>query len=198
MAAAAIAAAVWLFTAPDRRVDGEPATLEPRIVTTSKAARQPNAAAPVPAQATARSKDPTDPLPVMPPTPADPETILAQIHEAAITYDAGALPSISPHLSSPDPAVRAAALAGIVLLGDAAGAPLLRRAADRARHPAEAAELRAQADYLELPTARLLSPEKIEEIRARHAAAPARFSRPGSIGQTRRPPPRLPSASPVP
>jgi len=110
------------------------------------------------------------PPPSATPQVNDKETVLSSIHSAAITYDPASLPQISPFLSSPDPEIRAAAIDGIMLLGDAAGSPLLRQAAAQTGNPAEAADLRAKADYLELPPAKLLTPEKIKLLKERNAA----------------------------
>lgn len=95
---------------------------------------------------------------------------MVSIHEAAITYDSASLPTIAQYLTSPDAEVRNAAIDGIMLLGDAAGAPLLRQAALSTGNQLEAAELRAKADYLELPPAKLMTPEKIKMLRERNAA----------------------------
>jgi len=95
--------------------------------------------------------------------PADKESLLAAINEAAITYDPASLPIIAPHLKSPDPEIRAAAVDAVVVLGDAAGASLLRQAAKTARSSEEAADLRQKADYLELPPA---TPEFLKEMKA--------------------------------
>ena len=81
------------------------------------------------------------------------QTIMETIQTASVSYDPVELPRIQPFLSSPDPEVRAAALNGIVVLGHAAGAPLLREAARRAATTQEAVELLTKADYLELPSA---------------------------------------------
>jgi hypothetical protein len=78
--------------------------------------------------------------------------ILEAIHTASISYDPAELPRIQPFLTHPDPEVRAAALNGMIVLGHASGAPLLRDAAKRTANPLEAAELLKKADYLELPS----------------------------------------------
>jgi hypothetical protein len=79
--------------------------------------------------------------------------ILDAIQLASVSYDPSELPRIQPYLTHSDPEVRAAALNGIVVLGHAAGAPLLRDAASRITNRTEAAELLNKADYLELPSA---------------------------------------------
>jgi hypothetical protein len=89
------------------------------------------------------------PLPIA----TDRQIIFQVIHEASISYDPVDLPRIQPYLSHPDPEIRVAALNGIVVLGHASGAPLLRDAANRAVSSQEAALLREKADYLELPSA---------------------------------------------
>jgi len=78
--------------------------------------------------------------------------MLEAIHLASISYDPAELPRIQPYLTHSDPEVREAALNGMVVLGHAAGAPLLREAAKRTINPIEAAELLKKANYLELPS----------------------------------------------
>jgi hypothetical protein len=58
---------------------------------------------------------------------------------------------IEPYLYHADPEIRAAALDGVVLLGDGAGAKLLRTAAGKTTDPSEALRLKEMADYLDLP-----------------------------------------------
>lgn len=103
-------------------------------------------AAPLPVAAPASA-----PAPLPPGT--DRQVIREAIHAASISYDPVDLPRIQPYLSHPDPEIREAALNGILVLGHAAGAPLLRDAAKRATSPKEAALLLEKADYLELPSA---------------------------------------------
>lgn len=81
------------------------------------------------------------------------QTLFESIETAATSYDPAQLPLIRPYLTHSDPEVRAAALNGVVTLGDAAGAPLLREAAKQAANSQEAIELLSKADYLELPSA---------------------------------------------
>ena len=125
--------------------------------------------------ADAAAPPPSEPVasPVVAAEAGGKDAILAAIQEAAITYDPTSLPAIAPHLGSQDPVVRAAAVDGIMLLGDAAGAPLLRRAADRSANAAESASLKAKAAYLELPPGKLLTPKKLEALRTRKAAGKA-------------------------
>ena len=89
-------------------------------------------------------------------TPAEKEVVLADLNRAACTYEASSLPKIEPYLYSKDKELREAALNDIVILGDAAGAPLLRKAAEQSQDPNEAAELMNKANYLELPSGSLL------------------------------------------
>lgn len=116
-------------------------------------------AAPPPPAAVA---DAAGPVPGSPPLPADApaEAILAEIEAASISYDARELPRIRPFLTHPDPAVREAAVNGVFILGDAAGAPLLREAARLTATPQEAVRLLEMADYLELPSGSLISRKK--------------------------------------
>lgn len=83
--------------------------------------------------------------------------IFEAIHDAAVSYDARELAKIQPYLLHPDPEVRAAALQGMIDLGDAGAGPLLRAAAQLAPSPAEAKALREAADFVELPPATLLN-----------------------------------------
>ncbi len=86
--------------------------------------------------------------------------ILEAIQEASISYDAKELPKIQPYLIHPDPEVRAAALEGVLVLGDAAGSPLLRQAASTLKDPREAVKYLDAAEYLELPSGSLLAGKK--------------------------------------
>lgn len=87
---------------------------------------------------------------------ASQEVILKKIEDAAVTYDAKALPQIEPYLSHADAEIREAAKNGMINLGDAAAGPLLRKAAKNAPTPQEAVALLEAADYVELPSGRVL------------------------------------------
>jgi len=92
------------------------------------------------------------------PPPEDPEAkrpVLEEIEEASISYDPKELPVIQRHLLSADPEIRLAARNGMVVLGDAAAAPMLREAAKLAPTSEDTIELLKAADYLELPPARI-------------------------------------------
>lgn len=86
--------------------------------------------------------------------------ILNGIEQAAVTYDAKALPDIERYLLHPDPEVRQAAMNGMVVLGDAAAGPLLRMAAEKAPTPQEAVSLGEAADYVELPPGTFVPKER--------------------------------------
>lgn len=100
------------------------------------------------------------------------QTIMEAIQTASVSYDPVELPRIQPFLSHPDPEVRAAALNGIVVLGHAAGAPLLREAARSAATTKEAVELLTKADYLELPSAPVSMRSRFKKAGKRAAPAP--------------------------
>lgn len=83
------------------------------------------------------------------------DEIVDRMNEASVSYDPAQLPVIEPYLRNGDPAIRAAALDAILVLGHADGAPLLREAAKSAESSEEAANLEKAADFLELPPADL-------------------------------------------
>lgn len=89
--------------------------------------------------------------------------ILTGISDMAVQYDAGQLPRLEAFLAHPDAEIRDAAAQGIVTLGEAAGAPLLRKAAQTAASPEEAGRFLKAAEYLELPPGSLLNPPSPEE-----------------------------------
>ena len=86
--------------------------------------------------------------------------IAKKIEEASVMYDAKALPLIEPYLLHPDPEVRTAALNGMITLGEAGAAPLLREAAKKAATPKEAVAMGEAADYLELPSGTFVPKER--------------------------------------
>ncbi|MEN3943727.1 HEAT repeat domain-containing protein [Prosthecobacter sp. SYSU 5D2] len=106
------------------------------------------------------------------------EIIMETIDDAAVSYDAKELPKIQPFLLHPDREVRKAALDGMVMLGDAAAAPLLRSAAKLAPSPEEAAAMNEAAAYVELPPGSLIGAK---------SAGPNGGNR--AAGSVRRPPP---------
>lgn len=86
--------------------------------------------------------------------------IFNEIEQASVTYDAKALSDIEPYLLHPDPEVRQAAMNGMIVLGDAAAGPLLRKAAENAPTPKEAVALTEAADFIELPAGTLVPKER--------------------------------------
>lgn len=88
--------------------------------------------------------------------PVKKEEILSVIEEASISYSAEELPKIQPYLSHPDPEVRAAAIQGMITIGEPAAAPLLRAAAQLAASTEEAKAMKEAADYVELPPGSML------------------------------------------
>jgi hypothetical protein len=152
-AALLIAAGVMLLPrAKDVRVSGE----TPR---TEKMASQPAKGDPRESVATPK---PVEPEIAKESKLTDEERIgiFNEIEQASVTYDAKALPSIEPYLLHPDPEVRQAAMNGMVVLGDAAAGPLLRKAAEKAPTPKEAVALTEAADYIELPAGTLVPKER--------------------------------------
>jgi hypothetical protein len=79
--------------------------------------------------------------------------VLEVLSDAATSYDPAELPVIEPYLRDADAEIRQAALDSMIILGDAAGAPMLRAAAATAT-PAEAEKLLKAAAFLELPPRR--------------------------------------------
>lgn len=168
LAAAVLLGAYWLAgpeaASPTRRKEAPASPSIPQ----STAAPAPVAAPPGIAASA--------PAPLPPDT--DREVIREAIHAASISYDPADLPRIQPYLSHPEPEIREAALNGILVLGHAAGAPLLRDAAKRAATPQEAALLLEKAEYLELPSAYdLMKAKKLSPPRTK---LPERKIRPGT------------------
>lgn len=128
-------------TVPDRKTGSS------HSIATTEASRLPRESQTPPSQTQLTEKD----------------GILAAIETASVSYDPISLPKIQPYLTHPDPEVRAEALNGIVNLGDAAGAALLREAAERVPSKQEAVRLIEMAEYLELPvsTTKFLKPQSV-------------------------------------
>jgi hypothetical protein len=124
--------------------EGTSTTTQPSLnpTSTSEAVKQSDSPDPAPTQISS--------LPTAKPQ------ILEHIHEASVSYSADELPKIQPFLTHPDPEIRAAAVQGVIDLGDAAGGPILRKAAEVAPSQAEADAMKKAADYVELPSASLL------------------------------------------
>jgi hypothetical protein len=81
------------------------------------------------------------------------EAALTFLHETSITYDPAELPKIQPYLLSADIEVQKAAVDAMVVLGDAAAAPMLREASRQTMDTDMVMEMLKAADYLELPPA---------------------------------------------
>lgn len=125
--------------------------------------REPEPPAPdTPRQQPSAASAPVPPRTSLPPPEALPLTteqrtaILTRIEDMAVQYDAQQLPNLEAFLLHSDPEIRAAAVQGFVTLGEPAGAPLLRKAAQNAATPEETMRLLKAADYLELPPGSLL------------------------------------------
>ncbi len=82
--------------------------------------------------------------------------MLTAIDEASVMYSPDALPIIEPMLYSNDREIRQAAADALIVLGETAGAEILRKAASQTKDPVEAVGLIEKADYLELPSASLM------------------------------------------
>lgn len=78
---------------------------------------------------------------------------LAFLHDTSVTYDPAELPKIQPYLLSPDAEVQQAAVDAMVVLGDAAAAPMLREVSRQTMDTDMVMEMLKAADYLELPPA---------------------------------------------
>ena len=98
-----------------------------------------------------------DKAPAALPLNAPNDAILQEIEQASISYNAADLPRIRPFLSHPDPDIRAAAVNGMIILGEAAAAPMLREASRMALTPQETVQMLEAAAYLELPSGSLVS-----------------------------------------
>ena len=103
-----------------------------------------------------------------PHTEASRQEVIDQLQDAAVTYDPSRLPVIRPYLVDADPAIRTAAVHAMVVLGDAAAAPMLRDAAKLLASPDEAKSYLRQAAYLELP------PVTSEELASKTDAPPTK------------------------
>jgi hypothetical protein len=86
---------------------------------------------------------------------------LARIEELATTYAAEQVQPLARYLQHESPAVRAAAVDGLVRLGDSSAAPLLRAAAKQMDDPDETVAMLNAAKYLELPS---LPPEAMKQL----------------------------------
>jgi len=77
--------------------------------------------------------------------------VFTMIEEATVTYSDEGLTVLGPLLRHRDPEIRAAAIDGLVNLGQTSGAKVLREAARRVSDAAEARKMIQAAEFLELP-----------------------------------------------
>ena len=138
----------------------------------SSAAGQPPNAAPGTSQAGSTTTTPI--APIEPAQKKSRAEALEEIEEAASSYDPAQLPVIRPYLTHSDPELRAAAVNGMVVLGDGSAGPMLRDAARNLSSPEEVKKLEEAANYVELPSANLKKhAEKVKERnKAGNAAKP--------------------------
>jgi hypothetical protein len=109
-----------------------------------------NAPAPV---SSAKDSQPSDsPAPSALPPLARGEAALEAIQTAAASYDAKAVPELARYLESNSPEIRAAALQGLIQLGERDAIPYLKAAAQNTTIREESVELLKAADFLALPT----------------------------------------------
>lgn len=150
VAFAAIMCAAFFFMAGEPEKEAAKAVSEKPVATAKPTASTPTptTASPVPAPA-------QNPPSIPAGDPAAQEKILSDIDDATVLYSPEGLPKIQPYLLHADPEVRAAALDGMINLGEAGAAPILRAASQLAPTPEEAAAMREAAAYLELPPGRL-------------------------------------------
>ena len=116
------------------------------------------------------------------------EVIMETIDEAAVTYDPQELPKIQPFLLHPDPEIRKAAIDGMILLGDAAAAPLLRSAAKLAPSPEEAVAMNEAAAYVELPSGSLIGAKSPQRKSGGRDSGAGSRPRPGPLRPGKGPP----------
>jgi len=95
-------------------------------------------------------------VPVDPAAEEQKFALFEALREASAIYSPEGIPLIEPSLYSSDREIREAAANALVVLGEGAGAAVLRQAAAKASDPGEAADLLKKAEYLELPPGRLL------------------------------------------
>ena len=94
----------------------------------------------------------TSPAPPAPPVLPQGEAALEAIQTLATTYDAKEVPALARYLESSSREVRAAALQGLIQLGDGAAVPYLKAAADKTMDTQEQSDLLKAAEFLALPS----------------------------------------------
>lgn len=80
------------------------------------------------------------------------EAVMEAIQTATATHDARMIPLLARYLESDSADVRAAALQGLIELGDRAAIPYLKTAAQETKIPEEKIELTKAIEFLSLPT----------------------------------------------
>ncbi len=110
------------------------------------------------------------------------EEVLTDIENAAISYDAEELPILESYLYDPDPEIRAAALDGMLMLGDGKASPLLRTAAENAYTPYEAVAMLEAADFLDLPEMKVLPITKSTSGTGQKKSVRAELQKSGRFG----------------
>ncbi len=100
------------------------------------------------------------------------EQILGEIHDASITYDPHELSKIGPYLRHENPSVRAAAVDGMIVLGDASAGVMLREAAKVTTSSQEVIAMLQAADYVELPSATDVLRIKRQAAENKHLGTP--------------------------
>ena len=157
--------------AGERRVGPSvPEARAPVALPPSLPAAEPAVPAAPPAGAVAENRAVAAPGPDAPPAATGAEQATRRIEAAVVTYDKDSLPVIVPYLTDPDPELRAAAREGLLQMGLAEAAPLLREAAGKLKDPREAILLLDAADFLELPS---VSSSAGKKRRAHPASPPA-------------------------
>lgn len=86
-----------------------------------------------------------------PPAEAD----VRRLENAVTTYATSGLPVVAGYLVDPHPELRRAAIEGMLQMGLAEAAPLLRDASGKVSDPRDAIAMLDAADFLELPTLEL-------------------------------------------
>jgi hypothetical protein len=117
----------------------------------------PSPASETPANAPTPPPRPDSAAPLAPPASSDAD--LTRIESAVVSGEATSLSTLAPYLTHADPALREAAREGMLQMGLAEAAPLLREAAGKLKDPREAILLLDAADFLALPTLPIASGE---------------------------------------
>ena len=134
-------------------LESSPASSAP-APSTSRAPGTPSGAPPsAPSPTSSASPRPTPPAPASSGGAGAPASgkDIARIESLVAAGEAASLPSLAAYLTHSDPSLREAAREGMLQMGLAEAAPLLRAAADKLKDPREAIALLDAADFLSLP-----------------------------------------------